>query len=128
MSIQRARDLRRTMSHTERRLWHRLRGGQIEGYRFRRQHPIGSYFADLICLEARLIVEVDGPQHGEAAQQAHDAARTAWLAHEGYRVLRFWAHEIDDDLDGVLTAIRRALLEWPAVRDRPPPPRRRAIT
>ena len=128
MSVQRARDLRKAMSRTERRLWHALRGGQLDGLRFRRQHPIGPYVVDLACLEARLVVEVDGPHHGEATQRAHDEVRTRWLAGEGYRVVRFWAHQLDEDMDAVVSAIGRALSERPAVRERPPPPRRRAIT
>ena len=116
------------MSETEWKLWQALRGGQIDGYRFRRQHPIGVVVVDFVCLEKRLIIEVDGDEHGEPAQIAHDAGRTEWLESRGYRVLRFWTHEISGSLDSVLDIIWVALREMPLVRNRTPPPRRARIT
>ena len=76
--IERARQLRGTMTDAEVRLWIRLRGEQVEGYRFRRQVALGQYIADFACMRARLVVEVDGGQHAEQARQ--DARRTAWLS------------------------------------------------
>lgn len=93
------------MSAVEWRLWRGLSNRQLNGYRFRRQHPLGSYIADFVCLDRRIIVEIDGPQHGEPVQMAHDARRTAWLEDEGYLVLRFWANEIDENLNAVLDTI-----------------------
>ncbi len=85
-----ARNLRKTMPEAERRLWARLRNKQLGSFRFRRQHSIGRYVADFVCLEARLVIELDGEQHGLDAAQAYDAARTAFIEREGWQVLRFW--------------------------------------
>jgi very-short-patch-repair endonuclease len=105
MANERARELRKSMSDAERILWHRLRGKQIEGARFRRQHPIGTYIADFVCLERRLIVEVDGGQHTEDAHVARDARRDQWLQAEGYRVVRVATTEVRANLTGVLEMI-----------------------
>ncbi|MDP9415418.1 MAG: DUF559 domain-containing protein, partial [Pseudomonadota bacterium] len=78
--------LRRDMTEAEHRLWLHLRGRRLEGFKFKRQWTLGRYVVDFCCLEARLIVEVDGGQHSEEA----DAVRTAWLEAEGFRVRRFW--------------------------------------
>jgi very-short-patch-repair endonuclease len=109
LQIARARALRRDASEAEQRLWQRLRNRQIEGLKFRRQHEIGPFIADLVCDEAKLIVEADGGQHAE--QAVADAHRTAWLEAQGYRVLRFWNHEILQDTDDVLERIRSVALE-----------------
>lgn len=85
----RARELRWNMTDAERKLWAALRRRQILGYRFRRQQPIGPYIADFFCPEAKLIIEVDGSQHGEELQALDDKRRTEWLEKNGYRVLRF---------------------------------------
>ena len=104
----RARQLRRNATDAEIRLWSRLRRKQLAGFRFRRQHSLGSYIVDFFCPEARLlIVEVDGGQHGE--ENAHDARRTEWLEASGYRVVRFWNNVVLSNTDGVLTAILVAL-------------------
>lgn len=124
MANDRARALRKDMSDAEMKLWQQLRRGGIEGYRFRRQHPIGPYIADFVCLEKRLIVEVDGAQHAEPEQIAHDARRTAWLEERGYHVIRCWTHELNETMSGVLELIWLALQELPTARGRPPPPRR----
>ncbi len=83
-----ARHLRSDMTDAERKLWSYLRRKQVHGLRFRRQQPIGPYVADFYCPAARLIVELDGGQHGEAGQRAYDEARTKWLESEGFHVLR----------------------------------------
>ena len=103
-----ARKLRRTSTDVERRLWHRIRDKQIEGFRFRRQRPVGRFIVDFICLDARLIVELDGGQHAENV--AHDKKRSAFLESLGYRVLRFWNNEVIENMDGVLERLREALL------------------
>ncbi|MGE5504423.1 MAG: endonuclease domain-containing protein [Actinomycetota bacterium] len=97
-----ARTLRRNATEAERRLWSRLRDRQLDGHKFRRQQPIGPYFADFCCWEARLVVEVDGGQH---ADSRHDEVRTAWLAERGWQVLRFWNNEVLGNTDGVLQTI-----------------------
>ena len=107
--LTKARNLRRNMPEAERCLWRRLRGKQLNGYKFRRQQPIGGYIVDFICTNPRLIIEADGGQH--AAQTGYDAHRTRYLEAQGFCVLRFWNHEILQQTDAVLTAILRKLEE-----------------
>ena len=107
-----ARALRKRSTDTERKLWHYLRDRQIEGCKFRRQHPIAPYIVDFICIEKRLIVEADGSQHAE--QATYDERRTAFLESQGLRVLRFWDNEILNNMNGVLETIRLSLLETPS--------------
>ena len=103
-----ARKMRRTSTDVERELWHRIRDKQIDNFRFRRQRPIGKYIVDFICLDAKLIIELDGGQH--ANDVAYDERRTAFLRSLGYRVLRFWNSEVTENLDGVLERLRGELL------------------
>lgn len=98
----RARTLRRDATEAEALLWYALRE-KLPAAKFRRQVPLGSYFADFASHAAKLVVEVDGNHHIEAAE--HDAARTRFLNSEGYRVLRFWNNEVLQNLEGVLTRI-----------------------
>jgi very-short-patch-repair endonuclease len=107
MPNQRARDLRRNLTNAERRLWSQLRLRQIEGHRFRRQRPVGPYVVDFICLEQRLVIEVDGGQHAERTSQ--DAKRDAWLRSQGYRILRYWNNEVLSQTEGVVQVIMGAL-------------------
>lgn len=102
-----ARRLRKTMTDAEQALWRHLRDRQLDGYRFRRQVPIGDYIVDFVCLDVGLVVEVDGGQH--AIKQDDDKARDAWLANEGYRVVRFWNNDVLANREGVLLKIRDAL-------------------
>src|SRR5262245_27703885 len=111
MANERARALRKTMSDAERKLWHALHVGQVDGARFRRQHPIGRYVADFVCLERRLVVEVDGGQHTEDDQIAHDARRDHWLEAEGYRVLRVPTVDVYSNIAGVVDTIWAVLQE-----------------
>ncbi|HTR60049.1 MAG TPA: DUF559 domain-containing protein [Candidatus Binataceae bacterium] len=104
----RARRLRREATDQERILWQRLRAKRLEGFKFRRQHRIGPYYADLCCVQKRLIVEIDGEQHAQKQEQA-DERRTAFLSSEGYRVIRFWNHEVLKDIENVLLRILQAL-------------------
>jgi very-short-patch-repair endonuclease len=97
--------MRRALTQPERTMWALLRRNEI-GLHFRRQHPIGPYILDFYCAVARLAIEVDGPVHDE--QQARDERRTAWLASEGIRVLRFSAVEVETRPAAVLSAIVRA--------------------
>jgi very-short-patch-repair endonuclease len=101
------RTLRRDMTEAEKRLWQILRSRQTEGYRFRRQVPIGGFIADFVCHAARLIVEIDGAQHDLSSEA--EASRTRFLEAEGYRVLRFWNNEVLDNPEGVRAAIADAL-------------------
>jgi very-short-patch-repair endonuclease len=105
----RARGLRRASTDAEQKLWAHLRNRQLRGAKFRREHPIGPYIADFFCLEAKLIVEVDGGGHATEAQRRADAARAAYLENCGYRVLRFWNNEVIGNIDGVLERIAEFL-------------------
>ncbi|MEJ5976183.1 endonuclease domain-containing protein [Novosphingobium sp. PS1R-30] len=100
-----ARQLRRNMTDAERYLWHALRARRFAGWKFRRQVSVGPFVADFLCHAARLIVEVDGGQHSAAV----DAQRTALLESMGYRVARYWNHEVLENIEGVLRALEVAL-------------------
>jgi len=104
-----ARRLRADLTRAEERLWRHLRRSPMLGTHFRRQVPIGPYVADFACMAVRLIVEVDGSQHGRDAGMRKDAKRTQWLEQEGYRVLRFWNNDVTRNIKGVLEAIHAAL-------------------
>jgi very-short-patch-repair endonuclease len=104
-TIRRARSLRRRMTPPEARLWVALRRKAMEGWRFRRQHPIGPYVLDFYCDRARLAVEVDGQAHWIGNNQERDGARDAWMAQRGVRTLRLSATLIFEDLDAALRTI-----------------------
>jgi very-short-patch-repair endonuclease len=102
----RARALRHRLTDAERKLWWHLRYRMpTDGTHFRRQVPIGPYIADFCCLKARLIIEVDGNQHGYDQNIVRDARRTAYLTAQGFRVLRVTNREVFTAIDGVLEAI-----------------------
>ena len=102
-----ARALRREMTDAERALWRHLRQCQIGGLKFRRQHPVGRYILDFVCLDTGLVIEVDGGQHAERSFE--DEQRTLWLEQRGYRVLRFWNNEVLANTAGVMEVIRRVV-------------------
>ena len=102
-----ARSLRKNQTDAERKLWRRLRARELCGFKFRRQYPIAPYIVDFVCVEKRLIVEVDGGQH--ATMSEADGLRTRFLKDRGYRVLRFWDNEALLDTDAVLAAVLGAL-------------------
>jgi len=99
------------MTDIERLLWQALRYKQVNGNRFRRQHPIGRYIVDFACIEQKLVIELDGRQHQE--QVAYDEQRTASLQAQGWQVLRFWNNDILNNLEGVLTRIAENLTAAP---------------
>jgi very-short-patch-repair endonuclease len=101
-----SRKLRTNMTDAERRLWSVVRNRQLDGYKFRRQHPIGAFVADFACIERRLILELDGGQHSGSA---YDVRRTAWLEGQGWLVIRFWNNDVLTETEGVLEAILQAL-------------------
>ena len=104
--------LRRAMTDPERRLWWHLRARlPLEGTHFRRQVAVGSYVVDFVCLEHRLIVEVDGDQHGTDEALAYDKRRDAALARDGFRLLRFSNREVMIELDAVLDTVFAAIAE-----------------
>ncbi|MCR9255593.1 MAG: DUF559 domain-containing protein [Alphaproteobacteria bacterium] len=102
-----ARRLRRNQTEMEKRLWNRLRGRQLKGGKFKRQHPIGPYIVDFLCEECAQVIEVDGGQHSAEG----DSERTAHIETAGYRVVRFWNNEVAENMDGVLSDIGRLILE-----------------
>ncbi|WP_281174971.1 endonuclease domain-containing protein [Sphingomonas changbaiensis] len=105
--LEHARQMRREPTPQEEALWEKLRAKRLDGWKFRHQSPLGRFVPDFCCPAAKLIIELDGGQHG--AQQEYDAARTSFLEREGYRVLRFWNNDVDENLEGVLRLIQEAL-------------------
>jgi len=104
--------LRRNQTEAERRLWYHLRAHRFMGLKFKRQKPMGRYVVDFVCVEHRLIIELDGGQHTE--QMAYDQHRDAWLLSQGYTVLRFWNNDVMQRLESVLERIRCALSPDPS--------------
>ena len=102
-----AKKLRVNSTDTEKYLWKYLRGKQLEGIKFRRQHTIDKYIVDFINLESKIIIEVDGGQHLENKK---DKLRDRWLEEQGYEVLRFWDNEVFNNIEGTLGVIREKLL------------------
>jgi len=95
------------MTEAEQALWAKLRRRQVLGHKFRRQQPLGGYVVDFVCLEHKLVIEVDGGQHAD--QLEDDVQRTRWLEDQGFEVLRFWNHQVLCELDAVLQAVADAL-------------------
>ena len=114
--LDRASMLRAAMTDAERLLWRCLRMRQLEGHRFRRQVPVGPYIVDFACLQARLVVEVDGGQH---AGSTGDRRRDAFLHAAGFHVLRFWNHEVLAQPDAVCEAILARLAPGPPPQPSP---------
>lgn len=106
VAVARARDLRRRDTDAEARLWDALRAHRLGGWKWKRQVPWGPYFLDFLCVEAGLVVEVDGGQHSDRI--AYDERRTAYLERAGLRVLRFWNSNVLSNRDGVCQAILEA--------------------
>ncbi len=105
---ERAKLLRQELTHAEQRLWQRLRRRQLNGAYFRRQPAIGPFIVDFCCVQARLVIEIDGHTHAE--QVEYDAERTRWLSRQrGYRVLRFTNAAVEHNLDAVVASILAAL-------------------
>jgi adenine-specific DNA-methyltransferase len=115
-----ARQLRKNATDAERKLWRRLRDRRFSGYKFRRQHPIGPYVVDFVCLEQRLVIELDGGQHLE--RRGYDRNRDRWLANEGYRILRFPDNAALRETEAVLQVIWKTLHAAPSSGLRPPSP------
>ena len=113
----RARSMRNNPTEPEKRLWRCLSGGQLEGFKFRRQQVIGYYIADFVCPSAKLIIEVDGDTHDEASDRARDAA----LADIGYRVVHVSNHDVMTNMDGVFRFISAALFDVARPHPNPSP-------
>ena len=110
------RALRNNMSDAEQALWHLLRCRQISGLKFRRQHPFGDYILDFVCLENKLVIEVDGGQHGQQAE--YDENLTQKLQMAGFRVLRFWNNDVLKEIESVREKIWLVVEE---LQSHPPP-------
>ncbi|MBS0309676.1 MAG: endonuclease domain-containing protein [Proteobacteria bacterium] len=104
---ERAKTLRKHQTEAEQRLWYFLRAHRFMNLKFKRQEPIGSYIVDFVCHTHQLIIEADGGQHAE--NMAYDQTRDAWLAAQGFTMMRFWNNEILQQTDAVLEKIRLAV-------------------
>jgi very-short-patch-repair endonuclease len=102
-----ARQLRRSFTDAESKLWNQLRARQLRAVKFRRQQPLGPYIVDFCSLEPKLVIEVDGGQHAEEVKR--DAVRTSALEEMGYRVIRFWNNDVLQNIDGVCERIAEAI-------------------
>jgi very-short-patch-repair endonuclease len=109
IETRRARALRRAAPSAERIVWRHLRNRRLGGWKFVRQDPIGPYFADFVCREKMLVVEIDGATHSTDVEIASDARRTAFLEAQGFRVMRFINAQIYENADGALEEILRVL-------------------
>jgi very-short-patch-repair endonuclease len=122
-TLENSRRLRREMTDAERKLWSLLRAGQLEGLKFRRQHPIPPYVADFCCIEKKLIVELDGSQHNAQS----DGSRSRALQSQGWRIVRFWDHDALLSTAAVVEAIWNAACE-PYPHPNPSPDGRGALS
>jgi len=100
---QRSRELRKNLTDAEQKIWHKLRNKQIHGNKFRRQFILGNYIVDFICLDKRLIIEVNGGQHMENVN--YDSQRDEWLKKQNFKVLRFWNNQVLNEIDSILEVI-----------------------
>jgi very-short-patch-repair endonuclease len=114
------RRLRNASTDAERLLWRHLRGRQLDGCKFRRQHPFGDFILDFVCLERMIVVELDGSQHAEKVEA--DVLRTTFLERAEFVVLRFWNNQIFEDMDGVLEMIWRVACTRRETHPHPNPP------
>ena len=106
-----AKNLRNRLTDAEKLLWRYLRAKQLEGFKFRRQQPIGKYIVDFVCFEKGIVIEVDGGQH--AVEREKDEKRDKWLKGQDLKVLRFWNNEVLTNIEGVLEVIRKQCLYHP---------------
>ena len=116
-----AQNLQLHSTDAERALWRRLRNRQLAGWKFRRQVSMGKYIVDFVCYERKLAIEVDGGHHQERVP--FDTARTAWLESQGFRVLRFWNHEVLNNVEAVQEVLLVALnRDFPSLTSPSPQP------
>lgn len=102
---------RKNPTDAEIALWQQLRNRNIDGFKFRRQHPVAGFIPDFVCLDAKLVIEIDGGYHSKEDQQKYDEARTAWLNDYQYRILRFTNEEVMNNMNHILQQIREKLSE-----------------
>jgi len=113
---ERAKGHRHHPTESEAVVWSQLRNRRFAEFKFRRQFAIGNYIVDFVCLDRRVIVELDGGQHNDAKEKLYDARRDAWLRGEGFVVLRFWNSDVFTEWEAMAEGIWRTLLERPAMR------------
>jgi very-short-patch-repair endonuclease len=111
-----ARNLRVEQTPAEQRLWNELRSRKLDGFKFRRQYPVGRHILDFVCVERKLVVELDGNHHDTGDQHRYDRERSEHLEHFGYRLLRFPNRAVLDDLENVLQKIRKSLDDTTGIR------------
>jgi adenine-specific DNA-methyltransferase len=111
VTLARARALRQEQTDAERKMWKLFHIRRFAGAKFRRNHPIGKYFADFCCLKARLIIEIDRGQHADETQAQYDRRRTVYVRSQGFRVIRFWNEQIFKESESVLERIYEALMK-----------------
>ncbi|MFA6215515.1 MAG: endonuclease domain-containing protein [Patescibacteria group bacterium] len=97
--------LRKNQTPHEQKLWRNLRGRRLGSLKFRRQFKIGKYVADFCCLKKKLVIELDGGHHADDSQVVKDEKKQQYIESQGYKVLRFWNNEVDDNIDGILERI-----------------------
>ena len=113
---ERSRQLRRFPTEAEACLWRRLRRRAFKGLKFRRQLPLGKYIVDFVCLEKRLIIELDGGQHNAEAQRPYDRLRDQWLRSQGFQILRYGNNEVFDEWEAIAEAVWKAAQGDPSPR------------
>ena len=106
---ERCKNLRKNSTPQEVIFWSRVRAKRFKGLKFKRQYSLGRYIVDFICLEKKLIIELDGYQHKEENQERYDEERTEFLEKLGFKILRFWNNEINDNMEGVFIKIENSL-------------------
>jgi very-short-patch-repair endonuclease len=121
VSIERARKLRKNSGEPERAMWRLLYTLRQAGHNFRRQVPLGPYYADFACHGLKLVIEIDGDTHGTTSAMTYDAARDQFIRSEGYEVLRFWNNDVMGNPEGVYAVIVAAIDEGPARAGTPTP-------
>jgi very-short-patch-repair endonuclease len=117
-----ARQLHREMTDAERCLWNVLRCDQMQDIKFRRQAAIGDYVVDFVCFSHKLVIELDAGQHNDESARAYDTRRTEWLKSLGFCVLRFWNHDVFENLNGVADVIWKSLQAADPQLSQPPSP------
>ena len=103
--LERCKKLRKSATPQEIIVWSRLRAKRFHNLKFKRQYPVGKYIVDFICLDKKLIIEIDGFQHKEENQERYDKERTNYLEELGFKILRFWNNEVNNNLEGVFLKI-----------------------
>jgi len=107
-----AKKLRKRSTDAENKLWRHLRAQRLQGFKFRRQEPIGKYIVDFVCYEKRIIIELDGGQHSEHEEE--DQIRDEWFRSGGFKILRFWNNDVLSQTEEILEIIAKRCLESPS--------------